>query len=164
MGGKHEHYERDPQWSGRRSRTDRLLALLWCCAVHFRFQAVDVWNTLGPFRRPRRFSQSCEVQLPDVSDHRARRQKAAKRASLPLELSATGYLLESGRFHVQHEETHRSTPVLLMSLRMKESLNSEALEAFSLTIDDHYETEQLLTIFGQKSLTLIPPSLTLDHV
>lgn len=103
--------------SGRYSRTDRLLALLWCCAVQFRFQAVDVWNALGPFRRPRRFSQSCEVQLPDVSDHRARRQKAA---AVPLEPSATGYLLESGRFHVRHEETHRSTRLLLMS----ESLNS----------------------------------------
>ncbi len=102
---------------------------------------------------PRRFSQSCEV-----SDHR--RQNAA---AVPLEPSATGYLLKSERFHVRHEETHRSTRLLLMS----ESLNScffsfsaEALEAFSLTIDDHYETEQLLTIFGQKRL--IPPSLTLN--
>lgn len=68
--------------SGRRSRTNRLLALLWCCAVHFWFQAVDVRNAFGPFRRPRRFSQCCEVQLPDASDHRARRQKAAALAML----------------------------------------------------------------------------------
>ncbi len=35
--------------SGRYSRTDRLLALLWCCAVQFRFQAVDVWNAPEAF-------------------------------------------------------------------------------------------------------------------
>lgn len=79
--------------SGRHSRTDRLLALLWCCAVHFRFQAVDVWNALGPFRRPRRFSQSCEVQLPDVSDHRARRHKAAALAVLKERLSHESWVL-----------------------------------------------------------------------
>lgn len=79
-------------------------ALLWCCAIHLLFQGADVRNhALGPFRRslcPRRFTQSCEVQVPGVSDHRATR--TAKR----VDLSATDYLLKWGRFHVRHEEVH----------------------------------------------------------